>query len=115
MTLRDLLSRDGAVILQSPHFGEEVTYEPAAGGSYTIQAMIVRRPPDSRPETERARFRVAQVYVRNDADPTLGVALPVVQRDHINLVMEVGQSAVDALVTRVVYGDEMFWQLEVTA
>lgn len=115
MGLRELLARDGAVLTQSAHMGETVDYRPPEGGGpFTIAALVVRQPPDARPESQRSRKRVAQVQIRNSSDTSLGRSFINENGDKLDVVLEVGQPAVTARVSRVIYADEMFWQLEVT-
>lgn len=115
MGIRQLLARDAAVLTKAAHFGETVGYRPAAGGGpYTIAALVVRDEPGQRPETNRHKFCRVLVRVRNDADPTVGVASPVKDRDTVDVVFRVGDAAATGRVTEVRYGDEGSWLLEVT-
>jgi hypothetical protein len=115
MGLRELLARDGAVLTQSAHMGETVAFRPKdGGGPFTIPALVTRQPPDARPESDRSRKRVARVTIRNNADTSLGRSFVDEHGDKMDVVLEVGQAAVTARITNVIYADEMFWQLEVT-
>ena len=110
MGLREQMAADSAVLVDTTMHGETVVYRPKAGGAYTINAGVFR----SEPQGSRvARTRVGRIRVRNNADPDVGVAAPDADGDTVDVVLQEGQPAVTARVTRIVSGSALGWLLEV--
>jgi len=115
VTLWDGALADLASVLSSAEFGETISYQPAAGGTFPMLAQVMRREPEQGSDITQAQFASAVVVVRNSATPTIGITNPLEGRDRITLAIRVGQAPRSCVVYRVLSGDASAWFLEVRA
>lgn len=115
MSLWDGALADMASLLSSSEFGETVSYQPKAGGTFPLLAQVMRREPEQGNDITQAQFASAVVILRNSASPTVGITNPLEGQDKITLAIRVGQAARSCIVYRVLYGDAAAWVLEVHA
>ena len=93
--------------------GESITFTPGdGGGAHTFNAPVFREEPDLQPGSI-SRHRTAIVWVPYSADGTVGRAAVTETKDKVNLVMERGKAAVDAVVSRVLQNTTGFIVIEV--
>lgn len=111
MSFKDQINRTAkCAILDTGEFAETITFTPYGGSAKSIKAVVDRHDLNTIGVDQNLSLsRQCRVHVANDA--TYGITSVNERQDKVTLPPVEGETAVDWLVSRVLYKDEGMWGL----